>query len=459
MQRFLCSVNDIIDDDENYDNLISINRLQQTTSQQTINISKNSNSSIINNGLNTITDDFRDLLKFSYSDISNPANILYSSPKITQENLIFNDNEYLRVANLFKSGIDIPVLISGHAGTGKTTLIMSLLNELPNPPIYNNFRFYKKYDIPTNNSDITSIFNNIDTTTTSNTNIINDDNDDIDDKQTNTTTTVSTCKMLKYGRIYYINMAIIGTIPEKLAYIKLIQYLCENSSPNNDPIYKYIFVITNIQTCPPLVIIQLEKCITRYNIGSIAGFILTTTQDSTRIITPKIRGCCSIYRMKLLDMKTLTMCLKRTFYTVIPRFEHKDCEKMYKFYLINEGNIGITLSQINYWRTHNTNRTANISLIQQICWSILNTTKLSNANMINDLRTKLYGLTSIGITVDKIMNATVKVCMGNIYLKIDKKIKISQIASDVNAKMQNGERELIWLEYLYIRILEIIYSL
>ena len=337
---------------------------------------------------------------------------------------------------------------------------MSLLNELPNPPIYNNFRFYKKYDIPTNNYEIVSIFNNIDTTTTNNISIT-DDNDDIDDNKTSnttTSTTVSTCKMLKYGRIYYINMAIIGTIPEKLAYIKLIQYLCENNSPNNDPTHKNIFVITNIQTCPPLVIIQLEKCITRYNIGSIAGFILTTTQYSPRIITPKIQGCCSIYRMKLLDMKTLTMCLKRTFYTVIPRFEHKDCEKMYKFYMINESNIGITLAQINYWRTHNTNRTANISLIQQICWSILNTTKLGNANMINDLRTKLYGLTSIGITVDKIMSATVKVCMSNIYLKLEKKIKISQIAADINAKMQNGDRELIWIEYLYIRILEVLYS-
>jgi hypothetical protein len=78
--------------------------------------------------------------------------------------------------------------------------------------------------------------------------------------------------------------------------------------------------------------------------------------------------------------------------------------------------------------------------------------------MINDLRTKLYGLTGIGLSVDKIMSATIKVCMSNIYLKPVKKQRICEIGAEINARMQNGERELIWLEFLYIRILEILYS-
>ena len=70
----------------------------------------------------------------------------------------------------------------------------------------------------------------------------------------------------------------------------------------------------------------------------------------------------------------------------------------------------------------------------------------------------LYGLTGIGITVDKITSATIKACMNNIYLKPYKKMKICEIGAEINARMQNGDRELIWLEYLFIRILEVLYS-
>jgi hypothetical protein len=428
-----------------------------------------------------IPPEFLEILKFSFSDITNPSNFLLSSHTISKDQLIFNPAEYDRLARIFETNCDLPFIIRGPQGSGKTTLIMSLISKLPNAPDICNFRFYKKFDTPRNNPVITEIFSGItntsDTTlstlstlstlatqlpdTLSGLSMSDSSNDNptnnISEDNSGSTATLGG-KLYKYGRIHYINLGILGTQPEKLAYIRLINYLCEGVNPGCEPHQKYIFVITNIHTCQPNIIVQLEKCIIRHNNSGVAGFIMTTHKENPVIITPKIRSHSFIYRMPILDFKVFIGCLKRTFYTVITRFEHKDNEKMYKFYIQNDGNVGQTLAQIDYWRTHNTNRTANNALLPQICWHILYNTKLGNLSFLVDLRRQLYALCSIGISVQMIVNAVATSCMNYPHLNQAKKLRILGIAADIDAGMQCGMREIIWLERLFINILEILYE-
>ena len=347
----------------------------------------------------------------------------YIGHKLIPDNALFINTEVIeKIKTIYAHNLDIPLLIYGKRGIGKTTSLIGLLKYIPSycpeksiERKINNIRFFKSI-----NNDFP--------------------------------------KLLTNDNIFFLNMKIMNTHTETIDYLAYIQNLARNKNLSQD---KNIFIFTNIDHCTEnelkFLSIQLD------NISEYVGYVLTCSAIGK--ITPKIRNICAKVFYKALTEEEFVKVFRFNYKNVFDSSEMTSYldRQYYKIYLENGLNIGNTLCQIKYNLCNMgksfINDPANCnSILNNISAKFINDKLvLSNVASALEIRKYLYNVLALGINSSEFVREVVKQLLAK-NLNLSKKYRIMEMAAQFSVDIKKANKEIVIMESFFYELIVIIYS-
>jgi hypothetical protein len=386
-----------------------------------------------------MTDFFND----DKEDINTSEPTIEITPNIELQLNKFNDGEYLKekyipekalfasdttiqsIKTFYINNIDLPLILYGNKGMGKTTCIFGLLGYIPCylPDLsyenkINNIKYFKTLD---------NEFS----------------------------------KLIYYENIYYLNLKILHNNTDILNYLQYIYKITKTRSFDEGE--KKIIIISNIDKCnnesQRYISFMIEK------ISSQSAYIFTT--QTITLLDKKITSSCALIRFNYLDETTFSKIFLFNFKHIFNKNKANlypsNIKNYYKIYISNNYNIGNTIAQIKYYLETDDigflkDKTKTCSLITTIAKNFIKK-KLILSTVISalEIRKFLYIIVSLNINLILFVQEVIKQ-LSKSNLNINIKLQIIEKASNLSKEIIDSNKEIILIEAFFYNIINIIYS-
>ena len=392
------------------------------------------------------------------------------TPNIELQLNKFNDGEYLKektipeqalfasesiikkLKTFYINNIDIPLIIYGNKGIGKTTCIFGLLEYIP---CY----------LPEHDDDNSADNSEGDSNDNSNDN-------QLEKKLENKIKKINNIKYFKvldnefskliyYENIYYLNIKVLHNNTEILNYLQYIYKITRTRSFDEGE--KKIIIISNIDRCNSesqrYIAFMIEK------ISNQSAYIFTT--HSITVLDKKITSSCAHFIYNHLNesefCKIFLYNFKHIFKTNKTYLYPSNLKHYYQIYVLNKYNIGTTIAQIKYYLETEgihflKDKTKVCSLMSTIAKNFIKKKLiLSTVNSALEIRKFLYTMVSLNINLITFVQEVVNQLLKS-HLHTNIKYQIIENASHLSKDILDSNKEVILIETFFYNIINIIYS-
>ena len=213
-----------------------------------------------------------------------------------------------------------------------------------------------------------------------------------------------------------------------------------------------ILIINNLDRLSKLNQIRLSYLMEKKH----KNFRLIGLSSKINKINLKIIKQCYNHRLPSLELKEFESLLLKLGKMKNIKFTDFQLKKAKSIYKNNQYNLKKSLLMIQYM-IQSKNRDAipiNIKLIHKL----LNYTCCSGYTNLQNAKDFIFVLTGLGLNVSDIIKMCITEIIKNKNLESDKKIKIIQIAADLQSKSSNMDRPILVLDHFIIQLNQIFIS-
>ena len=381
----------------------------------------------------------------------------YLKEKYIPEKALFASENIINTLKTFYiNNIDIPLIIYGDKGIGKTTCIFGLLEHipcyLPDYDTYDKSNDYKSNDYKSNDykSNDNSLENKIERKLE--TKINNIKYFKVLDNEFS--------KVIYYENIYYLNIKVLHNNTEILNYLQYIYKITRTRSFDENE--KKIIIISNIDKCnnesQRYIAFMIEK------ISNQSAYIFTT--HSITLLDKKITSSCAHFLYNHLDESAFCKIFLYNFKNIFKNNKTylypSNLKHYYQIYVANKYNIGTTIAQIKYYLETEgisflKDKTKKCSLMTTIAKNFIKKKLiLSTVNSALEIRKFLYTIVSLNINLIVFVQEVVKQ-LSKSHLNTHIKLQIIENASHLSKDILDSNKEVILIETFFYNIINIIY--
>jgi hypothetical protein len=391
----------------------------------------------------------------------------YLKEKYIPEKALFASESIIKTLKTFYiNNIDIPLIIYGNKGIGKTTCIFGLLEYIPCylPDGECNSNGNSNGNSNSNTNGLDNLLENkiekkLETKITKITKISKITK--INNIKYFKVLDNEFSKLIYYENIYYLNIKVLHNNTEILNYLEYIYKITRTRSFDEGE--KKIIIISNIDKCNSeaqrYIAFMIEK------ISNQSAYIFTTHKIT--VLDKKITSSCSHFLYNHLDetafCKIFLYNFKNIFKTNKTYLYPSNLKHYYQIYISNKYNIGTTIAQIKYYlETEGINflkdKTKLCSLMTTIAKNFIKKKLiLSTVNSTLEIRKFLYIMVSLNINLITFVQEVVNQ-LSKSHLNTNIKLEIIDQVRHLTKDILDSNKEVILIETFFYNIINIIYS-